>query len=219
MMAERKLTPPDEFDKELARGAAALRVGLSDEAAARLGDYFRLVASWNPRLHLVAPCTPAQFASRHVLESLAALPFIPRGASLVDLGSGAGLPALPCLVARPDIRATLFESSRRKAVFLREATSALSLRERVEVRAERFEETAPPAADVLTCRAIERFTELLPDMARWATNVTTLLLFGGESLDESIERAGLRSERLHLHGSEQRFLFVVRREAQTRGDS
>ncbi|HZI18461.1 MAG TPA: RsmG family class I SAM-dependent methyltransferase [Pyrinomonadaceae bacterium] len=218
-MAERNLSPPDEFDKELRRGAADRGLALDGGACALLGEYFRLVSAWNPRLHLVAPCTPAEFASRHALESLAALPYLAQGASFVDVGSGAGLPALPCLVARPDLRATLVESSRRKAVFLREAASALGLRGRMEVVAERFQGLAPPAADALTCRAVERFTELVPSIASWASNVPTLLLFGGESLGESISRAGLAGEAVRLAGSEKRFLFVVSRASQSAHES
>ncbi|PYT04797.1 MAG: hypothetical protein DMF65_01410, partial [Acidobacteria bacterium] len=120
-MAERKLSPPDEFDKALAAHAPVFGVSLSEDERARLREYFELVSSWNRRLHLVAPCAPAEFATRHVLESLLAVRFIARGASLVDVGSGAGLPIVPCLVVRPDIKAVLVESSKRKAVFLREA--------------------------------------------------------------------------------------------------
>src|SRR5215212_10082513 len=97
-MKEGKLTPRAEFDKALAEQAPRWGFELSGAALARLGDYFELLAAWNKRLHLVAPCPPEEFATRHVLESLVALPFIPEGATLLDVGSGAGLPAIPCLV-------------------------------------------------------------------------------------------------------------------------
>jgi 16S rRNA (guanine527-N7)-methyltransferase len=191
-----KLTPRVEFDKALAGHAGRFGVELSDEARARLGDYFELIAAWNPRLHLVAPCAPAEFATRHVLESLAALGFLPEGATFVDVGSGAGLPA---------------EASQKKAVFLREAVSRLGLAGRARVAAERFERAGPPAADALTCRAIERFTEILPALAAWASRVPRLLLFGGESLRATLEKEGLTFEAVQLPESERRFLFVVRR--------
>src|SRR3954468_7571500 len=108
-MAERKLTPRGEFDKALAEHAGRFGVELGEEVRARLGDYFELVAAWNPRLHLVAPCPPTEFAERHVLESLTALPFIPDGANILDVGSGAGLPVMPCLIARTDVQAVLVE--------------------------------------------------------------------------------------------------------------
>ena len=212
-MAERKLTPRGEFDKALAERAARFGVELDEEARARLGLYFELVAAWNPRLHLVAPCPPAEFAARHVLESLTALPFITAGAILFDVGSGAGLPAVPCLVLRKDVKAVLVEASQKKSVFLREALSRLGLSDRARVVAERFEKVPPPDADCLTCRAIERFTEILPILLTWAARVPTLLLFGGESLREVLEREGLSFEIVRVPESERRFVFVMRRES------
>ncbi|HJQ31135.1 MAG TPA: RsmG family class I SAM-dependent methyltransferase [Pyrinomonadaceae bacterium] len=206
-----KLSPRGEFDKALARHAAAFGAELDDDARARLGDYFELVSSWNTRLHLVAPCSPEEFAVRHVLESLLALTHIPEGANLIDIGSGAGLPAVPCLVARPGLKAVLVESSQKKAVFLREALSRLTLSDRARVVAERFERVEPPAADCLTCRAIERFTEILPALDAWAARVPKLLLFGGEGLGEKLEDEGLRFQTVRVPKSERRFLFVVRR--------
>jgi len=210
-MARRKLPPTEEFDKALAEGAAAFGVTLSEETRAWLGDYFELVGRWNARLHLVSPCAPAEFAVRHVLESLVAIPHMPEGASFVDVGSGAGLPAIPCLVARPDVSATLYESSQKKAVFLREALHALGLGGRATVVAERFEKTTPPAADRLTCRAIERFTEILPHLLKWSEGVPALLLFGGENLRERLDGLAVNFETVRVPESERRFLFVVRR--------
>lgn len=210
-MDERKLTPRDEFDKALAEHAPRFGVELCEDARARLGEYFELVAAWNPRLHLVAPCAPSEFAARHVLESLTALPFIREGATVLDVGSGAGLPAVPCLVARPDLKAVLVEASQKKSIFLREALSRLGLSARARVVAERFEKFSPPAADCLTCRAIERFTEILPILVAWAARVEALLLFGGESLRERLELEALSFETVRVPESERRFLFVVRR--------
>jgi len=210
-MTQRKLSSRDEFDKALAASAARYGVAPDGPLRARLCDYFELVGDWNARLHLVAPCTPAEFATRHVLESLLALPFLPEGATLLDVGSGAGLPALPCLLARSDLKAVLVESSQKKAVFLREAISRLGLRGSARVVAERFEGLEPPAANCLSCRAIERLTEILPALLAWATNVSTLLLFGGEGLREKLELEGLAFETVHVPGSQRRYLFVLRR--------
>ncbi|MDT5269192.1 MAG: rRNA (guanine527-N7)-methyltransferase [Acidobacteriota bacterium] len=210
-MAERKLTPRDEFDKALAERAVRFGVELDEVARARLGDYFELVAAWSPRLHLVAPCAPAEFAARHVLESLTALPFIRDGSTLLDVGTGAGLPAIPCLAVRHDLKAVLVEASQKKSVFLREALSRLGLSERARVVAERFEKFEPPAADCLTCRAIERFTEILPALVAWAARVPMLLLFGGENLQERLEADGLAFEIVRVPESERRFLFIVER--------
>jgi 16S rRNA (guanine(527)-N(7))-methyltransferase RsmG len=211
-MAERKLTPREEFDKALAEHSAAFGVALDDETRERLCDYFEAVARWNAHLHLVAPCAPAEFATRHVLESLLAVRFIKDGATLVDVGSGAGLPATPCLVARPDVSATLVESSQKKSVYLRETLRDLGLNERARVVAERFEKVKPPAADALTCRALERFTEVLPALVEWSSGVPLLLLFGGETLRERLEPLPVSFEQMLVPTSERRFLFIVRRD-------
>jgi 16S rRNA (guanine527-N7)-methyltransferase len=225
-VTERKLTPRGGFDKGLRRLDRAGRgeferalaehadefgVRLGEDVRARLGEYFEMVSAWNARLHLVAPCPPAEFAVRHVLESLLALQFIEEGAAVVDVGSGAGLPIVPCLLARADIGGLLVESSQRKAVFLRETLARLGRGESARVMAERFEKLEPPEADCLTCRALERFTEVLPHLLAWAARVPVLLLFGGESLRERLRLLGLQFETLHVPKSERRFLFVVRR--------
>jgi 16S rRNA (guanine527-N7)-methyltransferase len=184
-------------------------VRLEAETRARLANYFELVEHWNPRLHLVAPCAPTEFAVRHVLESLCALEHLPRGASVIDVGSGAGLPVIPCLIARSDLRATLFEASTKKSVFLREAISALELRDAARVINSRFEDADAPDAGALTCRALERFTEMLPRLVEWSPPHARLLLFGGASLRETIERAGRAYESILIPESEQRFLFII----------
>jgi 16S rRNA (guanine527-N7)-methyltransferase len=210
-MAERKLTPRDEFDKALAENAADFGLTLNEATRATLGDYFDAVARWNALLHLVAPCAPAEFATRHALESLFALPHIERGASIVDVGSGAGLPIVPCLIARADVTATLVESSQKKAIYLRETLRELHLSERARVVAERYEKVKPPRADALTCRALERFTEVLPALVEWAANIPTLLLFGGETLRERLDKLPVSFEQKLIPKSERRFLFIVRR--------
>lgn len=208
-MTERKLSPRDEFDKALAAHAPVFGIRLGEEERARLCNYFELVSVWNNRLHLVAPCPPAEFATRHVLESLVAAPLVGEASTVIDVGSGAGLPIIPCLALRPDIKAILVESSKKKAVFLREALSNLGRSDAARVIAERFEKTEPPAAEFLTCRALERFTDVLPHMIEWAARVPTLLLFGGVSLRSKLEEIGLSFDSKLMSESQSRFLFVV----------
>ena len=213
-MPERKRTQAEEFTDALAANAVRYGLRLRDEELARLGDYYDTVAAWNARLHLVAPCAPAEFATRHVLESLTALPLLDEGARVVDVGSGAGLPVVPCLIVRPDLSATLVEASPKKAVFLREALRRVERHTRARILAERFERLPPPAADALTCRALERFDESLPALARWAAGVRTLLLFGGPALGQRIESRALAHEAVLMPDSEQRFLYVISTEGE-----
>jgi 16S rRNA (guanine527-N7)-methyltransferase len=203
----------DEFSSALQEHAPRFGVRLTSDETRRLRAYYEQVTAWNARLHLVAPCSPAEFATRHILESLLALAYLPGDdAHVVDVGSGAGLPIIPCLIVRPALSAVLIEASPKKAVFLREALRGAGAHGRAQVIAERFEKIPPvPEADAVTCRALERFTELFPKLVEWAHHASALLLFGGESLREQIEKAALAYESVHIPESERRFLFIIKR--------
>lgn len=200
-----------EFVSAIETNAPRYNVGLSKQDVERLRDYYVLVNEWNARLHLVAPCSPTEFATRHALESLLALPFLAPHAHVLDIGSGAGLPVIPCLIARSDLRATLFESSPKKAVFLREALRQINASG--NVIAKRFEESATPAADFVTCRALDRFSQMFQTLVAWSPLASTLLLFGGPAIQQQIEAAGFNYEVVQAPESKQRFLFVVKKPA------
>src|SRR5713226_7971717 len=134
-------TPSEKFGQALWNNAAEFGIQLRAGEVTRLSKYYELLLKWNARLHLVAPCRPEEFATRHVLESLMLLHHLPQDARVVDVGSGAGLPTIPCLIMRADLRATLIESSRRKAVFLREALRDVHSREPARLTVARFEQT------------------------------------------------------------------------------
>jgi 16S rRNA (guanine527-N7)-methyltransferase len=201
----------EEFRRALEESAPAYGVELDEPSAATLAQYYEKVMRWNVRLHLVAPCSPAEFATRHVLESLAALPFLAGGARAIDVGSGGGLPIIPCLVACAGLSATLIEASQKKAVFLREALRVVRAQARARVVAERFEQTEAPGAEFVTCRAIERFAEMLPTLLDWSPQYATLLLFAGPTLRERLEFLGQDYQQVQLPDSEQRFLFIIKK--------
>lgn len=204
-------TPREQFEVAMWTNAPHFKTELSVNEVTRLGQYYELLLKWNDRLHLVAPCSPEEFATRHVLESLLVLPHIGSGIHLVDVGSGAGLPAIPCLVANAQLRGTLIDSSKRKAVFLREALNHLDLSQRVQVVAGRFQETVVSFADVVTCRAIDQFKAVLPELIAWARPGSRLLFFGGEDLFSEIRKLLPEAEKEHIPLSERRFLIKATR--------
>ncbi len=200
-----------DFTDALKSSAADYGVVLEQPSLDGLSAYYQLLNTWNPRLHLVAPTSPAEFATRHVLESLTLLEYLDDHAAIADVGSGGGLPILPCLIVRTDIRATLIESSHKKAVFLREVLRETGVTDRATVINERFESVAAPAVEYVTCRAIERFEELIPQLISWSPAPATLLLFGGDSLKKPLEDAGLNIATELLPRSQKRFLFIARK--------
>jgi len=203
------LSQGDEFGSALEVAAPRYGVELGAPEVARLRLYYEHVLAWNDRLHLVAPCSPREFATRHVLESLLALPYLTPQARVIDIGSGAGLPIIPCLIARPCISATLIEANAKKAIFLREALRLLDASHTTQVIAARFETLPPVEADFITCRALDRFTQIFPKLLAWSSRAITLLLFGGPALAVEIEKHALPYEIIQMPDSEQRFLFAI----------
>ena len=200
----------DKLSQALRDQASDFALRFRDEDIARLSGYYALLLKWNPRLHLVAPCSPEQFATRHILESLLLLRHLPHDAQVVDIGSGAGLPIIPCLILRDDLRATLIESSQKKAAFLREALRGIAKPESSNLIVDRFERTPIAQADFITCRALDRFQQVLPKLINWAPPFSTLLLFVGRALVNQIEGLLPSVQTERIPGSEQRFLVIAR---------
>ncbi|MEO6968049.1 MAG: 16S rRNA (guanine(527)-N(7))-methyltransferase RsmG [Rhodanobacteraceae bacterium] len=114
------------LQRQLEDGVAALRLGLPAGAIARQLDYLELLQRWNGAYNLTAVRDPGEMVTRHLLDSLAILPFV-EGDTLADVGSGAGLPGIPLAIAAPERRVTLVDSHGKKTRFLREAARALPL--------------------------------------------------------------------------------------------
>lgn len=196
------------FKQAIEKNQTVFGFNFDAEQISAFSDYYELIEKWNPRLHLVAPCTPEEFAVRHFLESLAILEFLPENAELTDVGTGAGLPSIPCLLARPDLRAGLVESNTKKAVFLREVLSKFNLHARATVINFRFEQADAPK-NFVTSRALDKFVEKLPGIIDWACNAERLLLFGGEKVRDKLTGLGLDFATKLIPDSERRFVFIV----------
>jgi len=142
----------------LAEGLAALGLSLDAQAQQRLLAYLALVEKWNRVYNLTAVRDTDRMVPQHLLDSLAVAPHL-RGESLLDVGSGAGLPGLPLAVARPAMTVTLLEASHKKSAFLKQAAIELALPnlEVVNARVEAWE--APRAYDVVISRAFSDLAE------------------------------------------------------------
>ena len=169
-------SPPmrEEFISAIRTNQKAFDLELSDKKIGALADYFELIQQDNPILHLVAPCSPEEFAVRHVLESLTLLEFLPRYSRFADVGTGAGLPSIPCLIVRDDLRAVLIESKEKKVGFLQKVLGDSQLEERGKIIHRQFAEAKRPDVSYVTCRALDRFVQNLPRLLRWAGDFTLL---------------------------------------------
>jgi 16S rRNA (guanine527-N7)-methyltransferase len=126
-------------DVQLGEGLAGLGLNLSAETQTRLLQYLALLTKWNRTYNLTAIREPSRLVSHHLLDSLAVLPYL-EGSSIVDVGSGAGLPGIPLAVVQREWRVVLLDSNHKKSAFLRQAVLELKLdnTELVTARAEQW---------------------------------------------------------------------------------
>jgi 16S rRNA (guanine527-N7)-methyltransferase len=162
----------DPLRQRLGAGLAALRLDLPDAIVARLLDYVALLHRWNATYNLSAVRDPAEMVTRHLLDSLAIEPYV-AGATLADLGTGAGLPGIPLAIVAPERAVTLVDSNGKKTRFLRAAVRELRLAN-VSV-AEARVEAVQGRFDCITARAFAT----LADMLAWGGH---LLAPGGRWL-------------------------------------
>src|SRR3954452_17936274 len=157
------------------------------ETLDRLDAYLDLLRRWQRTVNLVGAGTLDDPWQRHILDSAQLVRFLPEGdRRVVDLGSGAGLPALIlAILGVPEVH--LIESDRRKATFLREAARATATP--VTVHACRIEAAPPLAADVVTARALAPLPQLLPPAARFATPETRCLFLKGRQAETELTEA------------------------------
>lgn len=145
-------------DRLLSEGLA--RFGINDPALGkRLLDFLRELVKWNRVYNLTAIRQPAEIVTRHFLDSLAILPLV-KG-RLVDVGSGAGFPAIPLALARPGLAVTALDSNGKKARFLRHVQRTLEIPnlEVVELRVEEFRPADP--FDVVASRAFASLADFV----------------------------------------------------------
>jgi len=114
-----------------------LRSELTARQLEQFSTYYEMLVDWNTRVNLTAITAPEDVAKKHFVDSLAAEPYLPRGASVADVGTGAGFPGIPLLIVRPDLKLTLMDSLQKRLVFLEAVLKELDLpAECVHARAE-----------------------------------------------------------------------------------
>lgn len=119
--------------------AAGCGVKITPAQEEQFRIYADLLVEWNKKVNLTAVTDPEGIAAKHFLDSILILNYaeIPRGESVVDIGTGAGFPGVPLKIMRPDLRLTLLDGLNKRLVFLAEVTKALGIEaEIVHARAE-----------------------------------------------------------------------------------
>lgn len=186
---------------------------LSGETARKFEAYLSLILRWNQRINLSSVRNEEEILSKHLVESIAVACALPKRIStLLDFGSGAGLPGIPIALCRPEIAVTLAESQGKKAAFLREAVRELGIAAKVQgQRAETLQEVF----DCVVLRAVDKMPKAVAAAARliaargWLALMTT-----NAELPRLQAAAGAPfswTEPVRVPGSERRLLALGQR--------
>jgi 16S rRNA (guanine527-N7)-methyltransferase len=159
---------PDIDREALRSGADQIGTPLTDSQLAQFALFSTLLQDWNQRINLTR-IAPEDFVTLHFLDSLLALKSVDflSGARVIDVGTGAGFPGIPLKIARPDLKLTLLDATRKKLTFVEEAIRALDLKDCITVHAR-----AEDAAKLQEHRsrydfAIARAVAKLDKLAAW----------------------------------------------------
>jgi len=158
---------------------------------------------------LIGPREGERIWERHIFNCLPVTQLLPQGASLFDIGSGAGLPGIVIALARPDLKVTLIEPLERRVEFLKEATAGTSI-EVIRGRAEDVKKSA----DFVTARAVAPLEKLKKISWHMVKTGGSLLAMKGESA--SAEMAGVKGATLHeitLDGIEMGRIVAIKKGA------
>jgi 16S rRNA (guanine527-N7)-methyltransferase len=147
--------PPERFEEILQARAPVYGLSLSPGIARVLAGYLAELDRWRRRINLTGNLEAEELVD-HALEGVLASDLIAHSESLVDIGSGAGLPGMALAIARPDLSVALVEPRSKRASFLRHVVRALAL-PNVSVVESRIEEVGGKTFAVATTRAVGGF--------------------------------------------------------------
>lgn len=203
----------------LRTGAGELGVALTVEQINSLFIYLAELKKWNRKINLTAITEDRDMVIKHVLDSLSYLKgFMPApGLRLLDMGSGAGFPALPLKIAFPEIAVTLVESVKKKASFLRHIMRTLKLTgaEIIDKRTDELPGSLSAVFDVVTARAFADMEKALSLGVPFLKKSGLMVLSRGpeETLAEpALAKAGvslkIRIEQILPHSEYKRAIWV-----------
>ena len=189
-----------QLESRLRAGLAALSPGTEFPVDALL-HYLWLLDRWNRTYNLTAVREPADMIAVHLLDSLSILPYL-QPPSLLDVGSGAGLPGLPLALARPDLQVTLLDSNGKKTRFLMQACMELGATN-IEVVRTRAQDYRPPTPfSTIVSRACARLDSFVRQVLHLCARDGVILAMKarfGESAETDDLPAGLSLDVLPLN--------------------
>lgn len=205
-----------QLARTLKQGLQVMEIGLGDREQQTLLDYLGLLNRWNRAFNLSGVRDPLEMVSRHLLDSLAVVPFLGSAKRVLDVGSGAGLPGIPISICLPGREFILLDSNGKKTRFLFQAQLELGLGN-VEVVNQRIEHyRSERQIDMVVSRAYSSLRDMI-DGSRHLSGAEgcppRMLAMKGDYPEQELSRLPddwqARVEELHIPGSEARRHIIM----------
>ncbi|MBS0357646.1 MAG: 16S rRNA (guanine(527)-N(7))-methyltransferase RsmG [Proteobacteria bacterium] len=179
-----------ELAKLLQTGIDQLKLSIPSLQQEKLLSYLESLNKWNQSYNLTAVRDPKEMVGKHLLDSLALLPWITTGDRIIDVGTGAGLPGIPLAICMPEKQFTLLDSDGKKTRFLTQVVFQLGL-SNIKIEQARVEEYAPEVLwDVILTRAFSDLQEMLQKTRHLCSNNGLFLAMKGQLPEDEIREMG-----------------------------
>lgn len=215
-------------DRQLLKeGAHEFGVKLSEKQLHLFALFLEGLWSWNRRMNLTGISEKREMLIKLLLDPLVALPYLSSGGTVLDIGSGAGIPGLPLKIGRPEFEVHLIESKAKKVSFLRDMIRKLGLKgiEAYKGRAEKRADlpTLFHFYDIVTVRALAPLKKTISICSPYLEPGSLLVTFKGSRIDQDIEDSERLMEELNFRTSKiipynlpetegKRYLLILQKE-------
>ena len=181
----------EDFEKEIMGYVEELGIKLSKEQAEMFFNYMNLLLEWNEKINLTAITEEKEVIVKHFVDSLTIAKYIPEGASLVDVGTGAGFPGIPLKIIRDDLKITLLDSLQKRINFLDVVIKELNLEniDTIHARVEEFGKNSKyrESFEVATSRAVANLSTLTEYLLPLVKVGGIAVCMKGSSIEEELE--------------------------------
>ncbi len=190
--------------------------GLSDYAADDAVEKFFLLTDimrkTNEKMNITAITDEEEIIARHYADCLFAVKYLPQGATVLDVGSGGGMPTLPFAIVRPDIKITALDATAKKTAYIADAARALELTN-VKTICGRAEELGKDPAyrekfDLVCARAVARLNILLEWCIPFCKVNGIFIAMKGKNAEEELNEAISAMEKLNISLSEKQEIIL-----------
>ena len=181
-----------EFEEIFNTSLKEIKINIEKEDIEQFYNYMKLLLEWNEKINLTAITDPKEIIVKHFIDSLTIAKYIPQGATLVDVGTGAGFPGIPLKICRKDVKITLVDSLNKRIKFLEDVIQQLNLKdiETIHTRAEEFGKNSKyrERFDVATSRAVANLATLSEYLIPLVKINGKCICMKGPDIEEELEK-------------------------------